>query len=86
LKNRLQQRLVPAVRRALAEAEEQRARRQAEQELRKAKDELEAFSYSVSHDLRAPLRAIDGYARLILRKQEDRFDAESVATPGRVGC
>ncbi len=41
LKTRLQQRLVPAVRRALAEAEEQRARRQAETELRKAHRTLE---------------------------------------------
>jgi light-regulated signal transduction histidine kinase (bacteriophytochrome) len=60
-------------------------RKAAEEALRMAKDELEAFSYSGSHDLRAPLRAIDGYARMIRRKQEDNFGAEIVATPGRVG-
>ena len=35
------------------------------------------FSYSVSHDLRSPLRAIDGYTRMILRKQGDQFDEDT---------
>jgi signal transduction histidine kinase len=77
----------------LMRAEEQRDRslreladlnRELERRVRERTADLESFSRSVSHDLRAPLRSIDGYARILLAEHSARLDADGQACLSRV--
>ena len=57
-------------------AELERRIEQRTAELREANVELEAYGYTISHDLRAPLRALNGYAELVLDTDGGRLTAE----------
>ncbi|PYM71369.1 MAG: hypothetical protein DME10_16465, partial [Candidatus Rokuibacteriota bacterium] len=67
---------------ALGEKEAQLNRRA--EELQTANRELEAFSYSVSHDLRAPLRAMDGFTRILLAEEAGTLSPEGIRYLGLV--
>jgi signal transduction histidine kinase len=63
-----------------------RERERAEVALKQSNRELEAFSYSVAHDLRAPLRAINGFSRALMEDLGEKVDGDLKDLLNRIGA
>jgi two-component system sensor kinase len=57
-----------------------------EQKVKERTEELESFAYSVSHDLKAPLRGIDGFSSVLLEDYEDKLDDTGKHYLRRIGA
>jgi len=56
-----------------------------ETQLRESNEEMKAFTYSVSHDLRTPMRSINSYASILLEEYSPYLDEEAKRISGRIG-
>ncbi len=67
-----------------AQIESERRMKEKSRQLEQLNKELESFSYSVSHDLRGPLRGIDGFSSVLAEEYSDRLDGQARDYIGRI--